>query len=57
MVYSAGLRNSYAITSSASDHSLNGLRPNPRVQPTPLAASEIVAILKAEFGWMVFSFY
>ncbi len=32
-------------------------RPNPRVQPTPLAASEIVAILKADFGSKVVSIY
>jgi len=27
------------------------------VQPTPLAASEIVAFLKADFGWTVVAIY
>ncbi len=35
----------------------NGQRPNQRVQPTPLAASEIVCILKARIGPSVIPIY
>jgi hypothetical protein len=32
-------------------------RPNRRVQLTPLAASEIVRILKPDFGWILIAIY